>query len=280
MKKQQTEKEKEHEEYKKNRAKELAPTFYKNLNSNLTKLEKLKKSLPELNNCDNIINHWSREFLTLFKDHCRKRWGRGIHLDVKNIMGYTSKVFVSSTIDIINNINELPFDRYTYIFISSPTSKNATMFLWKDRFDILKYNYLEKIDNETFKIWNSDKTEILQYREIKQIGFLKDIQRFQNMSLVSTCLGYTRKIGTQKSNQNSSAQKNRRGTKLKLEFHTPNVYNEEIKDMLDTYKIVAGKYNYKKSYRTFVREIHKNTTIRLEMDDLHCIIISLVSTPS
>ena len=237
--------------------KNYKPTYYKNLNQNLSKLEQHKKNLPELNYCDMIINHWSKELLSLFTD-VRKWWEKGQHVSFKDINLQNSFLYVSSTLDIINNENNLPFNGLTYILIGKPTSNNCVLFNWKVRFNQSKWNYLEKIDSNSFRIYNVEKEKIINYKQSEQVGLLNELQRFQNMSLVSDCIQKTRKLGTQKSNQNSSAQKLRRGKKLLLQFDCPNGYNEEIKDMLDSYKIVSGKYNYKKSYRTFTREIKEN----------------------
>jgi len=259
---------------------EKKKAYFENLNEQLAKLEKLKSQLPELNNCDKIINHWSRELLTLYST-CRKSWNYGQHIEVKiDTASPVMKLYVSSTLDIIENVNGLPFDDKTVILISNAKSKEATLFFWRHRHDTWKYSYMQKINETSFKIWNIDKTEIRQYVEAKQVGLLKNIQRFQNQSLVALCLDKTRKIGTQKSNQNSAAQKARRGIKCLLEFHCPDAYNEEVKDMLDAYKIAAGKYNYSKSYRQFVRDIQKSGTLEFEMDRHHKLVVSLVSTPA
>lgn len=268
--------------YKKKYLKNHKNSFYKNLNQNLPKLNILKQKLPELNNCDNIINHWSKELLTIFENECKKSWDKGKHLSVRTKSNRSIFIYVTTNIKIIENDNKLPFDRNTVIFISTANSKEATMFYWENRYEISKYNYIEKIDKNIFRIWNSEKSEIKTYNQAKQVGYLKDIQRFQNQSLVALCLQQTRKQGTINSNKNSQTQSLRKkgkivkGCEVLMEFDCAEAYTKETKTMLDAYRIVAGKYNYIKSYRTFVREIKTGQRLIFNMDDLHTVYCSLV----
>jgi hypothetical protein len=110
------------------------------------------------------------------------------------------------------------------------------------------------------------------------------------MSLVASCLKKTRKKGNQKSNQNSQAQSARgkkkagkivNGKYVKMVFDSANhELKTEDKTVLDAYKIVAGKYGYKKSLRQFHRDLAKGKELRFDGADYFCVYCTLMTVSS
>ena len=226
--------------------------------------------------------------MTLFPEKCCKDWEKGQHLLVrKDSHSLTFKLVAASNFGILES--QINYSENTIVFISNSKSKEATFFIWKSRFKHNYYYYLRKIDKTSFEFTgikdNILVSEVLSYRQFKQNKQLKyhELESFINMSLVANCLKKSRSKGANISNKNSVAQAARRGanTQVKMEFDNPFAYNVEYKNMLDAYKIVAGKYNYKKVYRTFVRELKKGETLKYEMsidNTLYCTLV--LSTPA
>jgi len=238
-----------------------------------------------LANCDRILNRWAKELMTLFPEKCRKDWEKGQHLEVKkDSHSLTFKLVAASNFGIIES--DVSYIKNTIIFISSPKCDEAVFFLWRDRYNQLKHYFLKKIDKTSFEftgIKSKSKTlttEILNYRQFKQNKLLKyhELKSFINMSIVADCLKKSRSIGGKTVTQNSQLQAQKRGanTLVKIEFDNPFAYTVEYKNMLDAYKIVAGKYNYKKVYRTFVRELKKGLTLKFEMNVDNTVYCTLV----
>ena len=222
--------------------------------------------------------------MTLFPEKCRKDWEKGQHLEVrKDSHSLTFKLVVASNLGIIES--QVNYAENTIIFISNSKSKEATFFIWKSRFKHKYYYYLRKIDKTSFGFTGIKDSilvsEVLSYRQFKQNKQLNyyEVERFKNMSLVADCLSKSRKAGNRVSNQNSQAQAARRGanTQVKMDFDSAGGhYNVEYKNMLEAYKIVAGKYNYKKVYMSFVRELKKGETLKYDMDIGHSVYCTLV----
>ena len=268
----------------------------------LIKLEKYKNILPELNNCDKLINKWSKELMTIFPKECRKDWRENRHLIVKK-KNYTEYLMSTLSVGqtenqkIIKLIEEEKLFSSSLIILEGKLNKNEVkLYYWKHRYKEILHYLIEKNDENSFIIshWNKDEyiKEIRQYRdfiEINKITGIKDFdtnKRFIEMSLVSDCIQKTRKKGSSNgakiSNKNSSVQKLRRGKKVELEFECPNGINKEIKDMLDSYKISVS-YGFKGVYRTFVRQLYKGEIKLQKSGDLGDILICKllgVSTPT
>lgn len=268
----------------------------------LNKLEKYKNILPELNNCDKLINKWSKELMTIFPKECRKDWKEGRHLIV-NKRGYTEYLLSTLSVGQTDNQKILGLIEEGKLFPSSLiilegklNSNEVKLYYWKDRYNEFKYYRIEKNDDNSFIIshWYKDeyKKEIRPYRNFIENNIITGIKdfdtnkRFIEMSLVSDCIQKTRKKGAsngaKKSNKNSSVQKLRRGKKVELEFDCPYGNNKEIKDMLDSYKI-AVSYGFKGVYRTFVRQLYKGEIKLQKTGDLGDILICKllgVSTPA
>jgi len=268
----------------------------------LIKLEKYKNILPELNNCDKLINKWSKELMTIFPKECRKDWGENRHLIVKK-KDYTE--YLLSTLSVGQTENQKILDliekgklsKSSLIILEGKLNKNEVkLYYWKHRYNEFRHYLIEKNDDNSFIIsyWLKEEyiKEVRQYRdfiEINKITGIKDFdtnKRFIEMSLVSDCLQKTRKkgssYGAKISNKNSSVQKLRRGKKVELEFDCPNGNNKEIKDMLDSYKISVS-YGFKGVYRTFVRQLYKGEIKLQKSGDLGDILICRllgVSTPT
>ena len=274
-----------------------------------SKIKSLESALPELANCDRIINRWAKELMTIFdKGHnkhlitpsnasCKKHWHQDTeynehwHLEVESDEG-KRQILVSSSLGIINS--DVKHRPSLIIFASQPSSTEAVMFFWADRFKQYKWVTFTKIDKSSFKISGSDKNEVRQYRKFHiNSGKNKngttyhwnELQTFCKMSLVASCLKSTRSKGAKVSNQNSQTQSKRKKGKIVndkyvlMEFDCPEAFNDEKKTVLDAYKICAGKYNYKKSLRQFHRDLEKGQ-LRLEMDSRHSVCCTLMMTSS
>ena len=258
---------------------------HKITNQQRNQIKNLESILPELANCDRIINRWSKELMTLFPEKCRKDWEKGQHLEVKkDSHSLTFKLVAASNFGILES--QVDYSKNTIILIGSLKCDEAVFFLWRDRYNQSKHYFLKKIYKTSFEFTGikskseSLTTEILSYRQFKQNKQLNydELESFINMSLVADCLKKSRSKGAKLSNKNSLAQAVRRGanTQVKMEFDNPFGYNIEYKNMLDAYKIVAGKYNYKKAYRSFVRELKKGATLKLEMNVDNIVYCTLV----
>ena len=267
-------------------------------------IKKLNSALPELNNCDMIINRWAKELMTLFPDRLNKDWYKDDeqhwHLGARTANGTNRKILVSHNFGIINS-SDVKLDADTVIFVSQAKSDEAVMFFWGNRNNPYEYVKLFKNDKNSFIKKNKDAETVEQYRQFKSEKTLRngnvifaydELRNFYNMSLVASCLSRTRKNGTQKSNQNSQAQ-SARGTKkagkivncksVKMAFdsadHEPKTENKTV---LDAYRIVAGKYGYKKSLRQFHRDLAKGEELKFIGNgcfSVYCTLMTMSSNP-
>ena len=247
-------------------------------------IKKLNSVLPELNSCDMIINHWAKELMTLFPQKLIKSWYKDDeqhwHLEARKDDGANREILVSHNFGIINS-NEVKLSANTLIFISQAKSNEAVIFFWVNRNNPINYIKITKNDKDSFIVKSKETEEIKHYRQFKTektvhngkvIFDYNELRNFYSMSLVASCLSRTRKIGNQKSNQNSQAQSARGKNKankivnnkyVKMEFDSANHEMKiENKTVLDAYRIVTGKYGYKKSLRQFHRDLAKGEELQ------------------
>jgi len=259
------------------------------------KIRKLNSVLPELNNCDTIINQWAKELMTLYPKLLKDWHKDGIyhwHLSAITDKNKYINILVSSNNGIINSNIELYIG--TVIFISQPKSNEAEMFFWKYRNNPIEWIILKKFDKTSFIV----NDEIKQYRQFysektmdkngKIIFDYDELKNFYNMSLVASCLSSTRKKGNLKSNQNSKAQSVRgrrkagkivNGKYVKMVFDSANHEPKtENKTVLDAYKIVTGKYGYKKSLRQFYRDLAGGEELKFDGSGCYSVYCSLIIT--
>jgi hypothetical protein len=182
---------------------------------------------------------------------------------MKYYMEYS--LVISSSKDILSD-KVKTFAPDTLILVGTATTDECSITFWGKR-HLAVPTYIIRKNNEISFILVEDGIEkIRQYRKFKTESGNKNLTklgRFVSNSLVALCLRKTRSKGGKKSCQNSIAQSSRTrgkpiaGSAVIMKWS----YNMERKTMLDAYKIVAGEYGYKKSYRTFVRDLKKSGEI-------------------
>jgi hypothetical protein len=221
--------------------------------------------LPQLNNCDVIANHWARELMTIFEHTCVKEWRENQHLKVAGLL--VNKIekcslIISSSDIILNEDDDFRNIRPdTLIFISTPTADEATITKWSERQYPELYITLRKNKNN-FSIISGGTERVKDYLKFKSIKELNiKLRRFISNSLAAQGLQRTRSKGAKISNQNSDVQSTRKKGKLvkgsKVHLFGNNII--DLKTMKDAHDFVASEYGYEKSYRTFVRELKKES---------------------
>jgi hypothetical protein len=239
------------------------------MKTNHRKINKVINSDYNLQKCDNLINEWSKELMTVFAGQCIKKWEPGQHLIVKKDKWDTHRIMVFSTNNaLINSAVELV--PYTPNTIIAWPDRNRLYFSFYGKRQLpTSYNYFEKIDNKSFLAYNGEKEDIFTYRAFQtDIGkTFNENECFNNTSLYGQMIKFfkndisiKRKGGQAKSAKKTAANKAHgfQPTYMcKLDFENGYGWAQDIKSILDSYKIAAGKYGYKKCFKSFKNDIKK-----------------------
>jgi hypothetical protein len=219
-----------------------------------------------------IANHWARELMTLFDYTCLKEWRENQHLKVKTSewkyeqhlqieRGKEYSLIISSSDIILSEDDDFKNIRPdTLIFISTSTANEAVIFRWAERSKPLCT--IKKNNNRSFIITSDYREETIVYRKFNHINpRLTEIGTFTKNSLAYQSLNKSRSKGGKIFNQNSAVQSARKKGKLvkgsKVYLFGDNIV--DFKTMKDAHEFVASEYGYEKSYRTFVRELKKDS---------------------
>lgn len=226
--------------------------------------KEINQILPQLNNCDMIANHWAKELMTIFEHTCIKEWKKDQHLRVRTRQNikYNSEysLVISSSKDILDEPKNFAPD--TLILVGTATSDECSIIFWGQRSLAVPAYAVRKNDKNSFILVENGIEKIRQYRKFKTESGNKNLTklgRFVSNSLVALCLQKTRSKGGKKSCQNSATQSARKkgkpikGSAVIMKW----LDNIEYKTMMGAYEIISDEYGYKKTYRTFVRDLKK-----------------------
>jgi hypothetical protein len=150
----------------------------------------------------------------------------------------------------------------TLIFISTTTTDEAIVFRWAERSKPLCT--IKKNNESSFILIEDGKERIIKYRNFRTESGnrnLTELGRFVSNSLVALCLQKTHSKSAKILNQNSAVQSARKKGKM-IKGSTVLLFGNNIwtlKTMKDAHEFVASEYGYEKSYRTFVRELKKDS---------------------
>jgi hypothetical protein len=221
--------------------------------------------LPQLNNCNMIANHWARELMTIFDHTCVKDWRPNQHLRVRTCQSMKYRLeyslVISSSKDILSD-EAKTFAPDTLILVGTATIDECSITFWGKRHLATPVYIIRKNNADSFILIEDGVEKIRQYRKFRTESGNKNLTklgRFVSNSLVALCLQKTCSKGAKISNKNSDVQSARKKGKL-VKGSKVFLFGNDIigfKTMKGAYEFVAGEYGYKKSYRSFVRELKK-----------------------
>ena len=199
--------------------------------------EIMKKS-PQLDNLIKVqqqINNNVKVLLDFFDSSLEKQWTSQQHLLVqKKVNGTISKpISVVWTTNIRTYINDQNHELPSGTYLMGDDNGDIVILRWSDRFNEFRWKIIGKMRYEPYDY------DVKDYRMC--------IATFFKTNLVTQCLEQSRKLGNQRSNQNSAAQSARAkaprtGLKVMIEFDNANGYKQEAKSILEAYRIIMA-YN-------------------------------------
>jgi hypothetical protein len=246
------------------------------MTTNYRKINKVINPDYNLQKCDDLINRWSKELMTVFSGECKKDWKPGQHLIVKKDKWDTTRIMVFSTNNaLVNSAVELV--SYTATTIIAWSNRDRLYFtFYGNRQSPTKYCYFEKIDNKSFLSCNGEGEKVLNYRDFQTESgrTLNENECFNNTGLYGQMIKFykndisIKRRGGQARSAKKTAANKAHGFQptfmCKLDFENSHGWVQDTKSILDSYRIAAGKYGYKKFFSSFKNDIKKGE-LRLDI---------------